>query len=431
MTKLQKIVGGSLVALTAGVLAIQFAYSTDFVRTNANEVAYLSADNSPELSSDHTGTMVDSKGVTWEYSGASDYADGHVTIANGGYVGISSSSDWGLSGIQSLRVDYTADSQSELWLLTSLDGLDWGEQLILEDDISTDLAKNWKYIRFYNYSSSNSPINIDCVYISSVCVESIASEDIDSARLDNVGTHTETLLAYRETSDVSPLGGSTEAVRFEKTGTTSTNVIISLWRSYKIGEIAYQKLEYDLKVATNYGKTVELVNGNTVVGLTINSNDHSCFKSTPLGNNWYHIEIPITSFVSLISGYGKDNVPPVGFENKVIDGIRFNVGSSTIDNLRISGSQCELGIFNSPRYTPTVGSMLWVKVSWVGRLDSCVLTSTDNTIGRPLPTTDPGLAHASPFYIECLAAGTIEVTATIVCGYNRQSKTITKEFTIH
>ena len=431
MTKLQKIVGGALLTLSVGVIAIQFAYSTTFVKTKANEVAYLNADNSPELLSDNTGTMVDENGVTWEYNNAEDYAAGHVTINNGGYFGVSSSSSWGIAGIQSLRVDYTADTQSELWLLTSIDGLDWGEQLILEDDVSTTLVKNWKYIRFYNYSSSDSAIDIDCLYIDRVCAETVASEDVDSARASKVVAHSNNLTVYEETTEVSPLGGSVEAVRFEKSGKESSNVIFSFWRTYTCLEVANQKLEYDLKVGTNYGKTVELLSNNKTVGLVINSNDATSFISTPLGDNWYHIEIPMNAFFTFISGYDNDNVPPNNLATTVIDSVKFNVGTSTIDNLRISGSQCSMGFFNSPRYTPTVGSALWVKASWVGVLHSCTLTCNDETVAKPIPTTDEHLRNASPFYIKCLSSGTVTVTITLVVGYNRQQlPSITKTFTI-
>ena len=431
MTKLHKIVGGALLTLSAGVIAIQFACSTTFVKTKANEVAYLNADNSPELLSNNTGTMVDENGVTWEYSNAEDYATGHVTINNGGYFGVSSSSSWGIAGIQSLRVDYTADTQSELWLLTSIDGLDWGEQLILEDDVSTTLVKNWKYIRFYNYSSSDSAIDIDCLYIDRVCAETVASEDVDSAHSTRIAAHSANLTVYSETSDVSPLGGSVEAVRFEKSGKESSNVTFSFWRTYTCLEVANQKLEYDLKVGTNYGKTVELLSNNKTVGLVINSNDATSFISTPLGDNWYHIEIPMNTFFTFISGYDNDNVPPNNLATTVIDSVKFNVGTSTIDNLRISGSQCSMGFFNSPRYTPTVGSALWVKASWVGVLHSCTLTCNDETVAKPIPTTDEHLRNASPFYIKCLSSGTVTVTITLVVGYNRQQlPSITKTFTI-
>ena len=430
MTKLQKIVGGALVTLSVGVIAIQFAYNADIVKTNANEVAYLDSSNSPELTNGE-GTMEDSKGVTWEYHNAADYASGHVSIGHKGYFGISSNSNYGVSGIQSLKVDYTADAQSELWLLTSIDGTEWGEQLILQDNESTTLAKNWKYIRFYNYSSSDSSIDIDCLYLDRVCAETVASEDVDSARASKVVSHSNNLTVYEETTDVSPLGGSIEAVRFEKSGKESSTVTFSLWRTYTCLEVANQKLEYDLKVTTNYGKTVELLGNNKTVGLVINSNDASSFISTPLGDNWYHIEIPMNTFFSFISGYNNDNVPPNNLATTVIDSVKFNVGTSTIDNLRISGSQCSMGFFNSPRYTPTVGSALWVKVSWVGVLHSCTLTCNDETVAKPLPTTDEHLKHASPFYIKCLSAGSVTVTVTLVVGYNRQQlPSITKTFTI-
>ena len=78
----------------------------------------LNNGNSPTLVAGE-GTMVDSKKVTWEYSGAQDFASGHVSLQHEGYMGIASISSWGvlvlnllLSIIPLQQVNYGCSNQS-------------------------------------------------------------------------------------------------------------------------------------------------------------------------------------------------------------------------------------------------------------------------------------------------------------------------------
>lgn len=427
--KIGLIIFASMVPVAA--MGMVFASNTNYInKTKASAFNIeLNSTNKPTLT-DGTGTIIDAKGVTWEYYNASDNANGHITLNDGGYFGISTSSNYGINQIESITATFT-NQGNELWLLSSVDGVEWSEQEILTSGTASTKANDWKYVRFYNYSSNDTSISVESVAIGYGCSGEGTSEDVDSAHIEYLQSYSTSLTPYRETSDVSPLGGSTEAIRFERDpeiDEKKTTVVISLRKSFVLSDIANQNIEFDLKVANNYGKIVELMSGNNSVGLALDSNTCTSYEITPLGNNWYHIELPINAIDSLISGCDGKNVSKNA--NKVIDGIRFNVGASIIDNLRIGGTQCAAGVYNSKTYKPVVGEFWWFKVSWTGVFHNVEITLSDNTIGRRVPTTDPRLAHASPFYIEWLASGTVTLTATVTCGYNRTVQTVEKTITI-
>ena len=175
------------------------------------------------------------------------------------------------------------------------------------------------------------------------------------------------------------------------------------------------------------------MNGTAKVGTSISSKQHSSYKITNIQDDWYHIEVPITAFVSLISGYADKDVPAKDIGKKVISGVKLNCGEAIIDNLRISGEQCEMGIFNSPTWKPKVGEFYWFKVSWVGKVhpELVEMTFSDDTLARHIPLSDPNLKNGSPFYIELLGAGSLTITCTVVAGYNRQTiKTVSNTITI-
>jgi hypothetical protein len=251
--------------------------------------------------------------------------------------------------------------------------------------------------------------------------------------LENVVSVSPEITATEETENISPLGNSTRAIRFTKSGSASTNVVIAFNRQYTVADIAYQKVEFDLKGFVGYDKTIELVNGTAKVGTSISSKQHSSYKITNIQDDWYHIEVPITTFVSTISGYKNKDLPATNVENKEINAIKINAGNCVIDNLRISSSPCELGIFNSTTYKPTVGEIFWVKVSWVGKLypEAVGISFSDDSMARRILLTDPNLKHGSPFYIELLTSGTLTVTCTVVSGYNRTVHTIQHTITIN
>ena len=159
----------------------------------------------------------------------------------------------------------------------------------------------------------------------------------------------------------------------------------------------------------------------TRVGDQIWSNKSTSYVVTDLEDDWHHIEVPITAFFSLISGYdGNDKPGSVG--TKIINGVKLNCGNYVIDNLRICSTQCKLGIFNNPDYKPTVNSAYWVKVSWVGVLHSCNITISDSSMGTRIPLDDPLLINGSPFYIKWSnTPGTVTLNITLVVGYDRQT----------
>ena len=385
----------------------------------------LSRNNSPALSGGD-GIIVDSHGVTWEYHNASNYSAGHITLNNDSYVGISSNSIYGYTAINSITADFTGNN---LWLLKSTDGIEWHEVETLTSGEPTYNANNWRYIRFYNYEST---VNINSVSIGYDCIGYSATEDVDNAFASNV-ISTTGLTYTTETSNISPksIGGS--AVRFTKTGSSSTDITISLGRTYTLGEVAYSKIEFDIWTQRiDYGRTIALMKDSTSIQSVANTNNTNSYVWTSLGNDWYHVEIPMTFFVSLISGYGGKDVPTKNIEKREFNAIKINQGNCIIDNLKIGSSECNLGIFNSTTYQPSVGEIYWAKTSWVGALhpSECYITFDNNSLARYIPSSDPNLLHESPFYFEILGSGTLTYTVHVSCGYNHRIQTISKTITI-
>ena len=402
---------------------LSFRVSNDFNIT-------LNSDNSPTLSNG-SGTIIDEKGVTWEYSNASDYANGHVTLNSNSFVGVSSNSAYGITAIESVTVDFSGD---DLWLLKSIDGISWNEDKILTTDESVTSANGWRYVRFYSYASQ---IDINSISISYSCSGISASEDVDGARVENV-LATDGVSYQKETEDLSPLGNSTEGVRFTKSGSSTTWLIIGFGKTYKIGDVQNAAVEFDMKTTSNYGKTLQLYNGaESTLGSLIDSSKTDAYKFTNIAGDWYHVEVPITTLISTISGIKvggeiKDK-PHTDVLKKEFNAIKINAGNAVIDNLRISSTQCELGTFNSPTYTPKVGEFFWFKVAWVGKLypEQVQIAVSDDTLARRVPLTDSNLVNGSPFYLELLSPGTVTFTCTMVSGYNRVSHTISRTFTIN
>ncbi len=424
------VMGFSLLGTAIGVDVAQVSGKNFLVSraSNDNNIT-LNSQNSPTLSNG-SGTIIDDKGVTWEYFNASDYANGHVTLNSQSYVGVSSASAYGITAINGITVDFSGD---ELWLLKSLDGINWNEERILTSEEEVIGANGWRYVRFYSYASQ---ININSISITYDCSGISAFEDVDGARLENVISTSEGIIYQQETEDLSPLGVSSEAVRFSKTGSASTWFIIGFGKTYKIGDVQNAAVEFDMKATNNYGKTIQLYNGTTSLGSNIESSKTDVYKFTNIEGDWYHVEVPITAFISTISGITVNGVikdkPHTEVLNKEFNAIKINAGNTVIDNLRISATQCELGTFNSTSYTPSVGEFFWFKVAWVGKLypEQVQISISDDTLARRVQITDPNLLNGSPFYVELLAAGTVTFTCTVVSGYNRVSHTISRTFTI-
>ncbi len=422
------VMGFSLLGTAVGVDVAQVSGKNFLISRASNENNItLNSQNSPTLSNG-SGTIIDDKGVTWEYFNASDYANGHVTLNSQSYVGVSSASAYGITAINSITVDFSGD---ELWLLKSVDGTSWNEDKILTSDEEVISSNGWRYVRFYNYSST---VNINSISINYDCSGISGTEDVDSAHVENVVT-VDGVTYEKETVDLSPNSIDGEAVKFTKSGSAATKITMGFGKTYKIGDIKNASVEFDMKTANiGYGKQISLMLGTDTLGSNLDSSKTNAYKCTNIEGDWYHIEVPVTALISTISGIYVNGVakdkPHTGVENKEIDGIRINAGSCIIDNLRISSTPCELGIFNSPTYKPTVGEFYWLKVAWVGKLypDQVQMTFNDDTLARRVPLDYPDLMNGSPFYLEILASGTLTITCTVVSGYNRLSHSI--QFTV-
>lgn len=425
MTKIKSVIGAVLA--TASALAIGVATlvnGADMANTRADNTYHLvlNDSNSPAISAG-SGTMIDNKGIAWEYSNVSDYNDGHITLNNNGYFGISSSTNYGITAITSVVADFTSND-NELWLLTSYNGVDWHEQCMLETGESTTLANGWRYVRFYNWSDYNTGIDIDSVNIGYDCSGETSSEDVDGAHIENVGTVSSNLTYEEETTNVSPLGNSTRAVRFIKSGSSNTasNAIIYFGKEYKLKDIKDKKVEFDMYTTNiNYGKTVELAYQNSMTG-KVDSSVHTSYKTFNLGDNWYHIEVHINALASMFCNTAQGDTPAVG--TKSFNGVRLNIGNAIIDNLRIgsvpSSNTTEVGIFNKDflkkgnTCNVTDTKNYWLKISWTGVFHSCQMIFSDNSIAEQVT----GLEY--PFYIHPKAVGTTNITVKLCVGYDRR-----------
>ena len=390
----------------------------------------LNSSNSPTLSGG-AATTVDTKGVTWEYSGCATYASGHVTINANGYFGVSSATTYGYKGIESITANFSAGTNGELWLFTSINGTDWVEREMLTSEVATTLASGWHYIRLKNYDPDNNPININSVVISYSCTGDSEIEDSDSAKAENVISKSSNLTVSDEFSELSPRipGATTKAVRLTKSGNASSNFVISFGRTYLMKEIIDKKIEFDLKGrGTGFVRTLNLMNGETVVGGVLNS-DKSSYKWTNFQDDWWHVEAPISFFYSLISGYDKQDIPAAGVGDIQVNGIKLNSGSCVIDNFRISAEPCDLGAHNAT-YTCVKNKVYWFKIDWAGKLHSCTMTFSGDGQAEQVSLDDPKLKNGSPFYIRGLEVGEVTVTATVCSGYNRVIKTIQTTITV-
>ena len=444
------IIGSVLLpVLAAGAI---FVGSNNTIRpSSAASPTTLNSSNRPTLSNG-AGSMIDDKEVTWEYYHAVDNPTGHISLQHNGYVGVSSSSQWGYTRITNVVVNYTAGSLGELWLLKSVNGVDWYEAKLLkkvDDDTSSSAssteANNWRYIRLYFYDATeNEMIDINSVSISYDCNSATTvsgPEDVDSALNTNVHT-TNGLSHSRETSSLSPKSVGGEAVRFTKTGSGATNLTIKFNNTYTFGDTVNNKIEFDIWTQNVlYGKTIEVLNTETSYtsakitagGTNTFQNDGDVYIWTALGNNWYHAELPLTQIYTSISGYGGKDLPSDSTRDTQFNAIRINAGNCVIDNLRIVASPCELGIYNGKDYKPSVNEIYWVKTSWAGTLHTkeVIITFSDDTKAERIPLTgDSNLKNGSPFYIKIKASGELTIYVTVVSSYNHTSKSITKTITI-
>lgn len=178
MKLITKIVGACLgLVLATSVGFATLANSVRPTRASAHTIT-LNNNNSPDLINGE-GTN-DLNGVIWEYHNVSNNANGHITINHQGYFGISSSSNWGYTGIEGITANF---SSGELWLLKSVDGVNWNESAILETGVENNTADNWRYIRFYSYADI---IDVSSISFGYSCSGISSAQDVDNAKVNNV-----------------------------------------------------------------------------------------------------------------------------------------------------------------------------------------------------------------------------------------------------
>ena len=444
MNLIKKIIAGFLGAtLPLSVGAVFLGNSIKASKASAHTFV-LNNNNAPEITNNQ-GTLEDEHYVTWEYNGVSDYNNGHIIINPQGYFGVKSDSNWGYTGIEGITANF---SSGELWLLKSVDGITWNESAILESGVENNTADNWRYIRFYSYADT---ININSVSFGYSCSGVSSIEDVDNAKVGNVLSTSSNLSAE------ACAGRNTTAISFSKNNTSSSWAVIGLDREYTIEEIRYQVVEFDYYKVNTVPNTsvsfpaIQLYKDTTKTVGSKQSKEagKTHYKVTDLGNDWYHVEMPVSALAPTLSGYyiykldTKTSTWKWMWDDAAVKteltvgAIYLSVGTCIIDNLRFGSSLNELGVFNNgtsfDKYAEDeegreIVKPYWFKVSWAGYFHSCTMTFSpaiaeqvvwDNTTSK------------SPFYVRGLQAGDVEVTATLVVGYDHHSLQITKTLTIN
>lgn len=416
---LTQVIGGVLSTTLLAATAVAVGNGS-VIGSSASASAYstiLNANNSPTIVNEQA-VVVDDKGVTWEYQGVQNYNNGHISLKNGGYFGVSPETNYGITGIEHITTNFTT-AGAELWLLKSTDGIIWHEGEQLASGVPSQKANGWRYIRFYNYSDDENPINISSITIGYGCSGLSSTEDIDLAKVSNV--RTSNILEAVATNTISPnsIGGQALSLQNGVSGNDSY-IVVTMDHYDSWHEIYNYAIEFDYYHANNpYKPSIQLMNGNTKIGSAQSwDSKKSNYKVTDINEDWWHCELSINSMVAWHVDHGDTSTA-----DKPVDGIRIvSSGNCIIDNLKIGSNPCELGNYNNPSYSPTAGSYLWIKTCWVGTLYS--VSIADTALTRYAPSGE------CYFYVECLAAGTVDVTVSVTCGYNRRTYTITKTITI-
>jgi hypothetical protein len=421
--------------------AVFFATNNSLVRhVRASEYSLPFDDqNSPSLDASGNATVTDHRGITYEYHNCQSLNNGHVTLKSSGYFGISSASPYGLKGIESIVPHFTAAGSGELWLLKSINGTDWEECKSLTDNEENYDANNWQYVRFHNYATDGTSIDINSITINYSCQTIGASEDTDLAQLSKVTVHDATNSSL-ETENVSSRGGSTQALRLTCTNGRSTNehnTIFPLGYSTTLGEIRKFKVEFDYyykekrdpKKDPGY-PAVRLANQGTGIGTkqTIGSNVGQTYTYQPFGDGWWHMEC----FVSALCQPAEyaDSVAVDGilisdnaiYEHDTQEGVK--TGFVIIDNVRLINHNHEAKLSNSTT-TITMGTSdtYFLRENVSGPLMDVTYTSSDTetaTIIRKKNAKNALLAYVHP-----LKTGTITVTIKYYIGINRDEVTVT------
>ncbi len=128
---------------------------------------YVTLDNSNAWTSGTTKDVTTSSGawsITFEYSGASVYDGGHVTLAENGTL-INKTL---VKSVDYLQVDWNSSGSGKLQAKTSFDGETWGSLWDVTDDYSYSLPSNPYFISFVATGGS---VNISSVRYQYSCID--------------------------------------------------------------------------------------------------------------------------------------------------------------------------------------------------------------------------------------------------------------------
>ena len=248
----------------------------------------------------------------------------------------------------------------------------------------------------------------------------------DAAKIENV-YGTSYLTAARETEIFSPAGSAGDAVRFTNTGGSQSRTHyanIHFNEELILGDIYNQKVVFDYyyaqkreqagrgipKLQLLYNTTTR---GSDQGGVDLPTNI-SPFIVDDIGSGWWHLEYFITALAPIITDHGDTPLNPAYKINgvRITDGTIFdyhgNTAFAVVDNLRLDASPASrLGIFNRQN-SYAHGKYYWVKVCWSGEYTFVNMTFSDDTLAEYTPS------EKSPFYIYLKAAGSVNITITMV-----------------
>jgi hypothetical protein len=423
--------------------AVFFA-TNNFLAKPVRASAYTATfnhNNAPTLDEHGDATITDHRGIIWEYHNATSYADGHISLNHEGYFGISQSSPYGLKGIEAITPDFVTDGNAELWLLRSPAGAeDWGEDKVLESQEVAHGADGWQYVRFYNYASDGSSIDINSIIINYSCETISGSDDTDQAIVDNVIKKSNTVSLSMEYGETSPRGDSVQALKITNTnGTSSGNreVYIDLGDSYS-GEyclLRSEKIEFDYYHSKRGGDSanpsyplVTLANGKTKLPNQIeqgaNTAKHNAYTATPINSDWWHIECYISSILApnLHTDVHEAISSLVINDPKIYD-YDDQVAYAIIDNVRVRTLEPQATLSNNTSSFKLGGDDFMMRENYCGALYGRVAVSSDET--KATVRVEPDFT-----YVHAVAKGKVEISITYTLGYSRAVFVLKKTLTI-
>lgn len=137
-----------------------------------NSDYFVTLNSSNKYTSGTTKDVTTSSGawqITFEYSGASSYANGHVTLSQNG----SLQNKTLIKSVDYIQVDWNSTGSGKLQAKTSFNGSTWGELWDVTDDFSYHLPSNPYFISFVATGGS---VNISSVRYQYSCIDNPEAE---------------------------------------------------------------------------------------------------------------------------------------------------------------------------------------------------------------------------------------------------------------